>query len=50
VLNLFNFTNYNFSNNFVYNLSDTNRPPRHPTGEYDTYDSRRVQVGARYSF
>jgi carboxypeptidase family protein len=48
VINVFNFVNYNFSYNFVYNVTSTD--PRHPTGPYDTYDSRRIQLGAKYSF
>jgi hypothetical protein len=48
VQNVFNFVNYNFGNNFVYNLNDTT--PRRPGGEFDTYDSRRFQLGAKYSF
>ncbi len=57
VLNVFNFTNYNFSNNFVYNVEPLLNPastgtlgPRHPMGEFDTYDSRRMQLGMRYAF
>ena len=55
VINVFNFTSFNY-NNFEYNLRwDTNQGagpfnPLHPRGEYDTFDSRRIQLGARYSF
>jgi hypothetical protein len=49
VLNVFNFVNYNYGNNYVFNLNDGSAP-RHPTGEFDTYDSRRLQLGAKYSF
>lgn len=50
VLNVFNFVNYNFANNFVYNIQSAPDVPRHPRGEFDTFDSRRVQLGAKYSF
>ena len=49
VLNVFNFVNYNYGNNYVFNLNDGTRP-RRPGGEFDTYDSRRFQLGAKYSF
>jgi carboxypeptidase family protein len=49
VINVFNFVNYNFSYNFVYNVQNPQNP-RHPTGPFDTYDSRRIQLGAKYSF
>ena len=48
VLNVFNFKNYNFSNNYVYNVTSTD--PRHPQGPNDQYDSRRIQLGAKYTF
>ncbi len=52
VLNVFNFTNYDFSNNFVYNISPTasTTAPRHPRGEFDLFGSRRIQLGGRYAF
>ena len=55
VINVFNFTNFNH-NNFEYNLRwDTGQGagpfnPLHPRHEYGTFDSRRIQLGARYSF
>lgn len=49
VINLFNFVNYNYSYNFVYNVQFPQNP-RNPTGPNDTYDSRRIQLGAKYSF
>jgi hypothetical protein len=55
VINVFNYTNFNYDN-FEYNLRwDTNQGagpfnPRHPRGQYSTFDSRRTQVGLRYSF
>ncbi|MGI8499475.1 MAG: carboxypeptidase regulatory-like domain-containing protein [Gemmatimonadaceae bacterium] len=50
VLNVFNFTNYDFSNSFVYNVRSPSTAPRHPTGEFDLYGSRRIQLGGRYAF
>ncbi len=55
VLNVFNFNNFNYEN-FEYNLRwDTGQgegpiQPRHRRGSDATLDSRRTQVGLRYTF
>jgi len=50
VYNVFNFTNFNYDN-FQYNLrwDGTQDPPRERI-PFVTYDSRRMQLGARYTF
>jgi hypothetical protein len=48
--NIFNFTNFNYDN-FQYNLryDGTQTPPRQQI-PFSTFDSRRVQIGLKYSF